>query len=93
MRNEPLSVSDDELLQDQCSPTCRALVPFVAPLQWSEVPDQQQSRADFVAHLIATEQGHRPGRQQERATVDARMAYGTSSRPCTKAGLRMKTTI
>ena len=93
MRNEPLSISDDELLRDRRSSTCRALVPFVAPLQWSEVPDQQQSRADFVAHLIATEQGHRPGRQQERATVDARMAYGTSSRPCTKAGLRMKTTI
>jgi len=92
MRSGP-SISSEELLRDERSAACRALVPFVAPVHWSEVPDLQQSRADFVAHLIATEQSHRPGRQQGRATVDAQMAYGTSSRPCSKLGLRMKTTI
>jgi hypothetical protein len=44
----------DDGVQADVRPACVALVPVIPSVQWSRVPDQQASRADFVTHLIAT---------------------------------------
>jgi hypothetical protein len=53
-----------------------ALVPVIPAVHWSRVPDQQASRADFVAHLIATAEHVPQTRSLRRATpADAQTAY------------------
>jgi hypothetical protein len=57
-------------------PACVALVPVIPTVQWSRVPDQQASRADFVTHLIATAEHVPQTRSLQRATpADAQTAY------------------
>ena len=57
-------------------PACVALVPVIPTVHWSRVPDQQASRADFVAHLIATAEHAPQTRSLRRATpADAQTAY------------------
>jgi len=79
----PEQTVDDGVLAD-AKPACVALVPVVSTVHWSRVPDQQRSRADFVAHLIATAEHVPQTRSLRRATpADAQTAY--------KAGLHQVT--
>jgi hypothetical protein len=71
----PQQTVDDGVLAD-AKPVCVALVPVVTSAQWSRVPDQQTSRADFVAHLIATAERAPQTRILRRATpAEAQTAY------------------
>jgi hypothetical protein len=66
----------DEGVVTEAKPACVALVPLVTSAQWSRVPDQQTSRADFVAHLIATAERAPQTRVLRRATpAEAQTAY------------------
>jgi hypothetical protein len=63
-------------VEADAKPACVALVPVVPTVHWSRVPDQQASRADFVAHLIATAEHVPQTRSLRRATpADAQAAY------------------
>jgi hypothetical protein len=63
-------------VQAGARPACVALVPVIPAVQWSRVPDQLASRADFVAHLIATAEHVPQTRSLRRATpADAQTAY------------------
>jgi hypothetical protein len=67
---------DDGALAGE-KPACVALVPVVPAVQWSRVPDQRLSRADFVTQLIATAEHVPQTRSLRRATpADAEAAYG-----------------
>jgi hypothetical protein len=66
----------DDGVQTDVRPACVALVPVVSTVHWSRVPDQQASRADFVAHLIATVEHAPQTCSLRRATpADAQTAY------------------
>jgi hypothetical protein len=66
----------DDGVETNVRPPCVALVPVVPAVHWSRVPDQQASRADFVAHLIATAEHAPQTRSLRRATpADAQAAY------------------
>ena len=54
-----------------------ALVPVVPTVQWSHVPEQSRSRADFVTQLIATAE-HAPQTccLRRASAADAQLAYG-----------------
>jgi hypothetical protein len=72
-------------------PACVALVPVVPTVQWSRVPDQQASRADFVAHLIATAEHAPQTRGLRRATpADAQTAYQARQSQVPAAGGRTR---
>lgn len=72
-RPEP-TVADG--IQTDAGAACVALVPVIPAVHWSRVPDQQASRADFVAHLIATAEHAPQTRSLRRATpADAQTAY------------------
>ena len=43
----------DDGVEAEARPACVALVPVIPTVHWSRVPDQQASRADFVAHLVS----------------------------------------
>ena len=67
----------DDGVQTDVRPACVALVPVIPTIHWSRVPDQLSSRADFVAHLIATAEHAPQTRSLRRATpADAQAAYG-----------------
>ena len=66
----------DDGVEAEARPACVALVPVIPTVHWSRVPDQQASRADFVAHLIATAEQAPQTRSLRRATpADAQTAY------------------
>ena len=66
----------DDGVQADVRPACVALVPVIPSVQWSRVPDQQASRADFVTHLIATAEHAPQTCSLRRATpADAQTAY------------------
>jgi hypothetical protein len=76
------------------SPACVALVPVVSTVHWSAVPDQQLSRADFVAQLIATAEYVPQTRSLRRATPDvAKAAYQASQHHPLGAGIRTRQII
>ena len=86
-RAEPDGVAPGE------RPACVALVPVVPTVQWSRVPEQPQSRADFVTQLIATAQHIPQTRSLWRATpADANAAYGAQRHktPAQTAGVRTR---
>src|SRR5664279_1729999 len=73
---------------------CVALVPVVPTVQWSRVPDQRMSRADFVAHLIATAEYAPQTRSLRRATpADAQAAYGARQSQAPNAAGRTRQII
>jgi hypothetical protein len=75
-------------------PACVALVPVISTVQWSRVPDQRMSRADFVAHLIATAEHVPQTRSLRRATpADAQAAYRASQSQAPDAGGRTRQII
>jgi len=75
-------------------PACVALVPVVSTVHWSAVPDQQLSRADFVAQLIATAEYVPQTRSLRRATPDvAKAAYQAGQRHPSGAGIRTRQII
>lgn len=74
-------------------PGCVALVPAVATVQWSRVPDQRLSRADFVTQLIATAEHVPQTCSLRRASpADAKAAYGARwhKAPAQVAGVRTR---
>jgi hypothetical protein len=76
--DRPEQTADDGVLGDE-KPACVALVPLVPAVHWSRVTDQQLSRADFIAQLIATAEHVPQTRSVRRATpADAKAAYGAS---------------
>ena len=89
----PEQTVDDGVLAD-ASPACVALVPVVSTAHWSQVPDQQLSRADFVAQLIATAEYVSQTRSVRRATpADARAAYQANQPHRLGTGIRTRQTI
>ncbi len=74
-------------------PACVALVPVVPTIQWSRVPHQPLSRADFVAQLIATAEQIPQTRCLRRGSpADAKAAYAAGSHegPPPVAGVRTR---
>jgi len=68
-----------------------ALVPVVPTVQWSHVPEQSRSRADFVTQLIATAQHLPQTRSLRRATpADANAAYGAQRQQSHATGIRTR---
>jgi hypothetical protein len=91
--SRPNQTVDDGALAD-ASPACVALVPVVSTVHWSEVPDQQLSRADFVAQLIATAEYVPQTRSLRRATpAVAKAAYQAGQHHASGAGIRTRQTI
>jgi hypothetical protein len=75
-------------------PPCTALVPLVSAVQWSRVPDQPLSRADFVTQLIAAAEYAPQTRSLRRATpADAQAAYGAHLHQAQDAGVRTRQII
>jgi len=88
----PEQTVDDGFPADE-KPACVALVPVVPTVQWSRVPDQRLSRADFVTQLIATAEHVPQTRSLRRATpADAKAAYGAGwhKAPAQVAGVRTR---
>ena len=86
----------DDGAASEVKPACRALVPVVAPTQWSQVPHHLLSRSDvgFVAHLIATAEHLPQTRSLRRATpADARSAYGAHRNQLPGVGIWTRQTI
>jgi len=80
----------DDGVEAEARPACVALVPVIPTVHWSRVPDQQASRADFVAHLIATAEQAPQTRSLRRATpADAQTAYRACQ--CQPAGAGSRT--
>jgi hypothetical protein len=91
--DRPEQTADDGVLAD-AKPACVALVPVVSTVHWSRVPDQQLSRADFVAHLIATAEHAPQTCSLRRATpADAQTAYKANQHHVTGAGVRTRQII
>jgi len=91
--DQPEQTMDDGVETD-VRPACVALVPVVPTVHWSRVPDQQASRADFVAHLIATAEHAPQTRSLRRATpADAQAAYRAGQSQAQGAGSRTRQII
>jgi hypothetical protein len=91
--SRPQQMADDVGVADATS-ACVALVPVVTSAQWSRVPDQQLSRADFVTHLIATAEHAPQTRILRRATpAEARTAYSGQKHPVQGARIRTRQII
>jgi hypothetical protein len=76
-------------------PACVALVPVVPTVQWSRIPDQGGSRADFVTQLIASAEHVPQTRSLRRASpADAKAAYGARwhKAPAQATGVRTRQT-
>jgi hypothetical protein len=81
-------------VQADARPACVALVPVIPTVHWSRVPDQQASRADFVAHLIATAEHAPQTRSVRRATpADAQTAYRARQSQAPDSGGRTRQII
>ena len=86
--------ADDGVFADE-KPACVALVPVVPTVEWSRIPDQGRSRADFVTQLIATAEHVPQTRSLRRASpADAEAAYGAGwhKAPTQAAGVRTRQT-
>jgi hypothetical protein len=84
----------DDGVQADARPACVALVPVIPTVHWSRVPDQRMSRADFVAHLIATAEHVPQTRSLRRATpADAQTAYRARQPQASGAGGRTRQII
>ena len=84
----------DDSVRTGAKPACVALVPVIPTVHWSRVPDQQASRADFVAHLIATAEHAPQTRSVRRATpADAQTAYRARQSQPPGAGSRTRQII
>jgi len=93
VNGEPAQTADDGAVGGE-KPACMALVPVVPTVQWSRVPDQPKSRADFVTQLIATAEYAPQTRSLRRATpADAQAAYSAHQRPAHGAGSRTRQII
>jgi hypothetical protein len=91
--SRPDQTIDDGVFAE-ANPACVALVPVVSTAHWSEVPDHQLSRADFVAQLIATAEYVPQTRSLRRATPDvAKAAYQASQHHPLGAGIRTRQII
>jgi hypothetical protein len=89
----PEQTADHGVLAD-AKPPCVALVPVMPTVQWSRVPDQQMSRADFVTQLIATAEHVPQTRSLRRATpADALAAYGAPRHQARGSGTRTRQII
>jgi hypothetical protein len=89
----PEQTVDDGVAADT-RPACVALVPMVSTVHWSTVPDQQLSRADFVAQLIATADYVPQTRSLRRATpADAQAAYHARQHHPLGTGIRTRQII
>jgi hypothetical protein len=78
----------------EANPACVALVTVVSTVHWSAVPDQQMSRADFVAQLIATAEYVPQTRSLRRATpAVAKAAYQAGQHRPLGAGIRTRQII
>ena len=91
----PEQTVEDGVLADE-KPACVALVPVIPTVHWSRVPEQQLSRADFVAQLIATAEHVPQTRSLRRATpADAKAAYGARwhQAPAQGTGIRTRQII
>ena len=89
----PEQTADDGVPLD-AKPPCVALVPVMPTVQWSRVPDQQMSRADFVTQLIATAEHVPQTRSLRRATpADALAAYGAPRHQARGSGTRTRQII
>jgi hypothetical protein len=90
----PEQTADDGVHADE-KPACVALVPVVPTVEWSRIPDQGRSRADFVTQLIATAEHVPQTRSLRRASpADAKAAYGAGwhKAPAQTAGVRTRQT-
>jgi hypothetical protein len=87
----PEQTVDEGVLADE-KPACVTLVPVVPTVQWSRIPDQGRSRADFVTQLIATAEHVPQTRSLRRASpADANAAYGARwHKAPAQAGLRTR---
>jgi hypothetical protein len=86
----PDQTVDDGVMADE-KPACVALVPVVSTVQWSRVPDQPMSRADFVTQLIATAEHAPQARSLRRATpADAQAAYSAGRHPSGDVSIRTR---
>jgi hypothetical protein len=91
--SRPEPTIDDGAVAD-AKPACVALVPVVPTVHRSRLPDQQRSRADFVAHLIATAEHVPQTRSLRRATpADAQTAYRATQHHAPSAGIRTRQVI
>jgi hypothetical protein len=91
--SRPDQTIDDGVFAE-ANPACVALVPVVSTVHWSAVPDQQLSRADFVAQLIATAEYVPQTRSLRRATpADAQAAYQANRHHAFGTGIRTRQTI
>jgi hypothetical protein len=91
--DRPEQKIDDGVRADE-SAACVALVPVVSNAHWSAVPDQQLSRADFVAQLIATAEYIPQTRSLRRATpAVAKAAYQAGQTHASGAGIRTRQVI
>jgi hypothetical protein len=91
--DRPEQPVDDSVLAD-AKPACVALVPVIPTVDWSRVPDQQMSRADFVTQLIATAEYAPQTRSLRRATpADAQAAYQANRHQAHGAGIRTRQII
>jgi hypothetical protein len=89
----PEQTIDDGGVAD-AKPPCVALVPVVQPAHWTRVPDQPQSRADFVTQLIATAEYAPQTRSLRRAMpADAQAAYRANRPQVLSAGIRTRQII
>jgi hypothetical protein len=92
-RGRPQQTVDDGVFAET-RPACVALVPVVSTAHWSAVPDQQLSRADFVAQLIATAEYVPQTRSMRRASpADAKAAYQAGQHRPSRAGIRARQII
>jgi hypothetical protein len=90
--DRPEQTPDNGVLADE-KPACVALVPVVPTVQWSRIPDQGLSRADFVTQLIATAEHVPQTRSLRRASpADAKAAYGARwhEAPAPATGIRTR---
>jgi hypothetical protein len=91
--DRPEETPDDGVVAD-AKPACMALVPVVPTIHWSRVPDQQTSRADFIAQLIATAEYAPQTRSLRRATpAAAQAAYQANQLQVHGAGIRTRQII
>ena len=91
----PEQTVDDGIVAD-AKPACVALVPVIAPAQWSQSSGLQPSRPNsiFVTHLIATAEQVPQTRSLRRATsADAQTAYRANQHQAPSAGVRTRQII
>lgn len=73
---------------------CMALVPVVAPAEWTHTVSQPRPNSIFVTHLIATAERAPQTRHLRRATAaDAQSAYSAHQHQVPGAGIQTRQII